>query len=93
VLGERDKDLVVNGALTLSYAINDHTKVIDALLTESGQANTLTRNDLSLEVKMIRTLAVSIGLSLRHNSAPQPGLTTTETLTTVNLVYLKSNHD
>ena len=91
VLGERDNDVVVNGALSYSYAINDHTKVLDSLLTESGRANTLTRNDLSLEVKMIRTLAVSLGVSVRRNSAPQPGLKTTDTLTTVNLVYLKSN--
>jgi putative salt-induced outer membrane protein len=91
MLGERDNDAVVNGALTFSYAFNDHTKVLDSLLTESGQANTLTRNDLSLEVKMIKTLAVSLGVSLRHNSAPQPGLKGSDTLTTVNLVYLKSN--
>ncbi|HEU4626508.1 MAG TPA: DUF481 domain-containing protein [Steroidobacteraceae bacterium] len=87
IKGERSHDAVANGALSFEHAFNDHTKVIDSLLTEAGQANTLTRNDLSLEVKMIRTFAVSIGLSIRHNSEPGPGLQRTDTLTTVNLVY------
>lgn len=91
ILGERDQDAVVNGALTFSHAINDHTKVIESLLVESGEANTLTRNDLSLEVKMIRALALSLGVSVRHNSVPQNALKRTDTLTTVNLVYLKSS--
>lgn len=91
VLGDRDRDLVTNGALTFSHDINDHTRVLDALLTEVGEANTLTRNDLSLEVKMIRTLALSLGVSVRHNSTPQVGLKRTDTLTTLNLVYIKGS--
>jgi putative salt-induced outer membrane protein len=89
VLGERTHDGVANGALSFSHAFNDHTKLIDSLLTEAGQANTLVRNDLSLEVKMVKTFAVSLGYSVRHNSEPAAGLKRTDTLTTVNLVYLK----
>jgi putative salt-induced outer membrane protein len=91
VLGERSHDGVVNGALSFSHAFNDHTKLVDSLLTEAGQANTLTRNDLSLEVKMVKTFAVSLGYSIRHNTEPAAGLKRTDTLTTVNLVYLNSN--
>ena len=91
ILGERDKDFVVNGSLTFSYAFNPQTRILESLLTESGEANTLTRNDLALEVKMIKSLALSLGVSVRHNSEPLPGLKRTDTLTTVNLVYLKSN--
>ena len=91
VLGERTHDGVANGALAFSHAFNDHTRVLDSLLTEAGQANTLTRNDLSLEVKMIKTFAVSLGYSIRHNSEPAPGLKRTDTLTTLNLVYSNSN--
>jgi putative salt-induced outer membrane protein len=91
VLGERDSDLVFNGSLTFSYAFNPQTRILESLLTESGEANTLTRNDLALEVKMIKSLALSVGQSVRHNSQPQNGLKRTDTLTTVNLVYLKSS--
>ena len=89
ILGERDKDLVVNGAATFSHAFNDQTKVVNALLTEVGEANTLTRNDLSLEVRMIKSLALSLGFSVRHNSEPQPGLKRTDPLTTANIVYIR----
>jgi putative salt-induced outer membrane protein YdiY len=33
---------------------------------------------------------LAVGLSVRNNSEPQPGLKKTDTLTTVNLVYSKS---
>jgi putative salt-induced outer membrane protein len=91
VPGERDADAVVNGSLNFQYDFNDHTRLLDSLLTESGEANTLARNDLALEVKMIKTLALSLGVSVRHNSVPQNGLKRTDTLTTVNLVYLKGS--
>jgi putative salt-induced outer membrane protein len=90
ILGQRDQDAVANGAVTFSHAFNEQTRVLDSFIVESGEANTLTRNDLSLEVKMIKSLALGVGVSVRHNSVPQNGLKRTDTLTTVNLVYLKS---
>ena len=90
-LGERDKDFVVNGSINFAYAFNDQTKLLDSLLTESGEANTLTRNDLALEVKMIKSLALAVGVSVRHNSQPLADQKRTDTLTTVNLVYVKGS--
>lgn len=87
--GERDSDIVANGALTLEHAFNDSTKLLDSLLIESGRANTLTRNELSLQVKMNAALALSLGYSVRNNSNPQSGLERTDTLITVNLVYAR----
>ena len=92
---EADSDLVVNGGVTFEHAFNGATKILNALLVESGQANTLTRNDLSLQVKMTEVLALSVGLSVRNNSNPQANtasgvpLKKTDTLTTVNLVYVR----
>lgn len=91
ILGNQDSDLVLNGSLTFSHSLNEHTRLLNALLTESGEANTLTRNDLALEVKMVKTLALSLGFSIRHNSTPLDGLKRTDTLTTVNLVYAKAS--
>ena len=85
--GERSSDMVVNAALTYEHSFNENTRILSSLLIESGQANTLTRNDLSFQVKMNDVLALSLGLSVRNNSEPQPGLKNTDTLTTVNLVY------
>ena len=85
--GDREKDIVANAALTFEHAFNDNTKILNQFLIESGEANTLTRNDLSLQVKMNSVLALSLGYSVRNNSEPLPDLKKTDTLTTVNLVY------
>jgi putative salt-induced outer membrane protein len=88
--GERETELVTNAAVTYEHSFNENTKVLNSLLIESGAANTLTRNDLSLQVKMTQVLALSLGFSVRNNSEPQPGLKNTDTLTTVNLVYART---
>jgi putative salt-induced outer membrane protein len=87
--GERQQDIVVNGAINFEHAFNDNTKVLNQLLIESGEANTLMKNDLALQVKMTEVLALSLGFSVRNNSEPQEGLKKTDTLTTVNLVYVR----
>lgn len=88
IVGPRQSDLVGNGALTFEHAFNDATKVLDSLLFEGGRTNTLTKNELALQVKMTRVLAISLGVSVRYNSLPQDGLKKTDTLSTVNLVYV-----
>jgi putative salt-induced outer membrane protein len=88
--GERETDMVTNAAVTYEHSFNENTKVLNSLLIESGNANTLTRNDLSLQVKMTQVLALSLGFSVRNNSEPLPGLKNTDTLTTVNLVYSRA---
>jgi hypothetical protein len=45
------------------------------------------QNDLSLEVRIMNSLALALGYSVRYNSAPPPGFEHTDTLTTLNLVY------
>lgn len=89
--GAREEDMVTNAGLTFEHAFNDNTKVLNTLLIEAGEANTLTRNDLALQVKMTQVLAISLGFSVRNNSEPLPGLKNTDTLTTVNLVYTSTN--
>ena len=88
IVGPRESDLVGNGAFTFEHSFNDATKVLDSLLLESGDTNTSTKNDLALQVKMTRVLAISLGVSVRYNSLPQDGLKKTDTLSTVNLVYV-----
>lgn len=88
--GESQQDMVVNAAVTFEHSFNDNTKVLNSLLVESGESNTLTRNDFALQVKMMEALALSVGFSVRNNSEPLPGLKKTDTLTTVNLVYSRT---
>jgi putative salt-induced outer membrane protein len=88
--GERQSDGVVNVSVTFEHSFNENTKILNSLLVESGESNTATRNDLALQIKMTEVLAVALGLSVRNNSEPLPGLKNTDTLTTVNLVYVRS---
>lgn len=71
--GERQQDIVANGAITFEHAFNDNTRVLNSFLIESGSSNTFTRNDLALQVKMTQVLALSLGMSVRNNSEPQEG--------------------
>jgi putative salt-induced outer membrane protein len=85
--GEIEDDIVGNGALKFEHAFNDSTKILNTLQVETGAANTLTQNELAIQVKMSRLLALSLGLKVRNNSEPPPELRQSDTLTTLNLVY------
>jgi putative salt-induced outer membrane protein len=85
--GESDSDLVANAAVEYVHSLTGNTQVLAKVTVESGSENTLSRGDLALQVKMTRMLAISIGVNAINNSNPPPTLKTTDTLTTLNLVY------
>jgi putative salt-induced outer membrane protein len=85
--GEIEDNVVGNATFKFEYAFNESTKILNTLLSEAGSANTLTQNELALQVKMSRLLALSVGLKVRNNTEPPPDLEQTDTLTTLNLVY------
>jgi putative salt-induced outer membrane protein len=69
------------------HQFNASTKLTDKLNGESGSRNTSIRNDLALEVKMNRKLALAVGFGVVENTNPPAGLKQTDTITTLNLVY------
>ena len=87
IKGERESDIVGNGAVELEHALTDSTKILAKITAESGKSNTLSRGDLALQVKMTQLLAISVGLNAINNSNPPVGLKETDTLTTLNFVY------
>ena len=78
---------VVTAGLDYENALTDTTKVVDKFGYTAGSANQLMHNFLGLEVKMTTALALSVGLDIQHNSNPPAPKKTTDTLTTVNLVF------
>ena len=86
-LGESDNEGVFRGTLDLSHSLTDTTKLLDKLLVESGAENTAVQNDIGIQVKITDVLALSAAYSVRYNSDPPPGFGSTDTLTTLNLVY------
>jgi putative salt-induced outer membrane protein len=77
------------GTLTSNYehSFTESTKITNKLLAESGSDNTVVQNDISLQVNMTQALALAVGFGVRYNADPPPLAETTDTLTTINLVY------
>ena len=87
VTGQTDGDVIFGGEAKFEHALTDTTKIIDKLVVEAGSDNTFVANDLALEVKINAAFALSAAVGVRYNSDPPLGRKSTDTLTTVNLVY------
>jgi putative salt-induced outer membrane protein len=78
---------VATASIKGMYAFNASTKLTEVLAVESGSDNTLLQNDLGLQVSMSKTLSITIGYEVKHNSSPPAGLEQTDSLVTLNLTY------
>jgi putative salt-induced outer membrane protein len=87
VPGGRDEEIVAQSQVEFEHSLTETTKVLDKVLIEYGDDNTFVQNDISLQVKIMSSLALALGYSVRYNTDPPPGFTTTDRLTTINLVY------
>jgi putative salt-induced outer membrane protein len=85
--GTREQQGIAQGSLDFEHQLTETTKVINKLLVEAGSDNTFVQNDASLQVKILGALALAIGYTVRYNTDPPPDFRTTDTLTTLNLVY------
>lgn len=87
IKGEVENEPV--GILSSAYehSFTESTKLTNKFLAESGSDNTSVQNDIALSVSMTQSFALAVGVGVRYNSDPPPLAETTDTLTTVNLVY------
>ncbi len=85
--GATQSDAVATLASGYEHAFTENTKITNRFLAESGGDNTSIANDLALQVNMTDTLGLSIGYAVRYNTDPPALAESTDTLTTVNLVY------
>jgi putative salt-induced outer membrane protein len=85
--GPSTSDAVGTVGLDYSQQITKTTKLADRLAIQSGGLNTAVANDFSIAVNMTDALALSFGVGVRYNSEPPSGTKSTDTLTTINLVY------
>jgi len=84
-------DTVLDAAVNLEHTLNSFTKVIANVAVESGKNNTMTTAGVSLQVKMTDLLSLAAGYQLIRNSKPPAGVGSSNTLTTLNLVYELKN--
>lgn len=84
---QRQEDAILRGTLDYDHKLTATTSVLNKFIVEAGADNTYVQNELSLQVRMFETLALSVGYAVRHNTDPPFGFEKTDTLTTINLVY------
>jgi putative salt-induced outer membrane protein len=85
--GEVESDPVATLSSDYEHSFTEFTKITNKLLVESGSDNTALQNDIALQVSMTETLALAVGLGIRYNTDPPALAESTDTLTTINLVY------
>jgi putative salt-induced outer membrane protein len=84
---DRQSEVVGTAGIDFMHQFNSSTKLLDKLIVEAGSSNTSIKNDLALEVKMSKQLALAVGYSVLHNTAPADNVKRTDTITTMNVVY------
>ncbi|MBS0420644.1 MAG: DUF481 domain-containing protein [Proteobacteria bacterium] len=84
---ERESEAVGTAGVDFMHQFNSSTKLTNKLIVESGSSNTSIKNDLALEVKMSKKLALAAGYSVLHNTKPADDVKRTDTITTLNVVY------
>lgn len=87
IKGEADSEPVATLSSNYEHSFTESTKLTNKFLAESGSDNTALQNDVSLSVNMTQSFALAVGFGVRYNSNPPPLAESTDTLTTVNLVY------
>jgi putative salt-induced outer membrane protein len=85
--GDVESEPVGTLSSDFEHSFTESTKITNKLLVESGSDNTALQNDIALQVSMTETLALAVGLGIRYNTDPPPLSESTDTLTTINLVY------
>lgn len=84
---EPEGEPIVRGLINYRYRLTTNTSFENTFLTEAGSRNKYYQDDAGLLVDMTRKLALKVGFQVRYNSDTLPGIKTTDTLTTTNLVY------
>jgi putative salt-induced outer membrane protein len=85
--GERQEELIGQFSINYEHELTATTKIVDRFLVESGANNTFVQNEVSVQVKIMESLALAVGYAARYNSQPPEEFEELDTLTTLNLVY------
>ena len=67
--------------------LTETSELIEDLLIETGESNTLSELTTAFKVSINKKLALKLSYNVKHNSDPQPGNKKTDRTTSANLVY------
>jgi putative salt-induced outer membrane protein len=85
--GESDNEAVGRASVDFTHNVTATAQLFDKFLVESGANNTFVSNDIGIQVKISDVLALAAAYSVKYNSDPPANFGTTDSLTTLNLVY------
>jgi putative salt-induced outer membrane protein YdiY len=91
IQGSSTSNVVATGAVNFEHSFNPATKLIASLAVQSGSANTMTTAGVGLQVKMSDRFSLAAAYQLVTNSKVPPGVSKSNGLTTLNLVYELKN--
>jgi putative salt-induced outer membrane protein len=78
---------IFRGLVEYRQQLTSNTTLSNKFLVESGSDNTFAQNELGVAVAMNERFGLKVALQARHNTDTAPTRTSTDTLTTMNLVY------
>lgn len=82
----RSDEPVVRGAFHYSLALTNNTNFSQSFTTLAGSDNTFIESISALRVAMTDKLALSLAYTVLNNSSTPPGIESTDTFTSINLV-------
>ena len=86
-LGESTSEGVFDGEIKYQYVISPSATFNQNVQVESGDANTYSKSETYLKLKINGNLNAKLGYEVKHNSDVPAGVDKTDTMTTVTLVY------
>jgi len=86
-LGESTSEGVLDGEVKYQYVISPSATFNQNVQVESGDANTYSKSETYLALKINGNLNAKLGYEVKHNSDVPAGVDKTDTMTTVTLVY------
>jgi putative salt-induced outer membrane protein len=85
--GEEESEPVATVSSNYEHSFTETTSLTNKLLVEAGSDNTAVQNDIALRVNITKAFALAVGFGVRYNTEPPALAKSTDTLTTINLVY------
>lgn len=84
---EWENDLVARGFGDYRRQLTDTTELLANTLVEAAGDNTFVRSEVGLGVRINSSLALKAAVQARYNSEVEPGRKSTDTQTTLNIVW------
>lgn len=85
--GETESEAIARAALDYQHYFSKTAEFRQSVLVLSGNSNTSINSVTAIRANLVSSIALEAGLLIKYNSDPVTGSKTTDTITSVSLVY------